>query len=158
MTTTANGPGAAAVVPLLSRILIAAEGLRSIGAEPQRAIAVPLRECDLPHDLAAVVKAAWAIAVGSDGSGPGALATAQALARILAPADLLCSIGAEPFKAINVLRWIDAPRELKSVARDAWAFAVGSGAVARAAWAFAVGFDDDDSDDDHPRPRAIVGE
>jgi len=37
VTATANGSGAAAVVPLLSRILTSAERLCSLGAEPRRA-------------------------------------------------------------------------------------------------------------------------
>jgi hypothetical protein len=128
---------------VVTRILRAAEQLRSIGAEPSRAIAVPLRECDLSPDLEAVVRAAWAFAVGRDGSGPGAAATGHALARLLAPVDMLCLLGAEPLEAIAVLASTDAPGELVSVARGAWAFAVRSGAVSRRGWTFAVSLDDD---------------
>lgn len=142
LVTRTKGAGAA-MIPVLTRTLLAAEHLRSLGAEPQRAIAVPLRECDLPPELVAVVRATWAFAVGSHGSGPGAAATAHALARLLAPVDMLCSLGAKPLEAITVLRWTDAPDELVSVARDAWAFAMGSGAVARGTWSLAVDLDDD---------------
>lgn len=143
LVTRTKGPGAAAVIPVLYRILFAAERLCALGAEPQRAIAVPLRGCTLPPGLEAVVLTAWAFSVGSDDASPGAAATTHALAQILAPLDLLCSLGADPLEVTAVLQWIDAPPGLEAVARDAWAFAVSSGAVARVGWSFAVGPDDD---------------
>lgn len=138
MSATTSGTGAAAMVPLLSRILTSTERLCSFGAEPRRAIDVTLREGDLPHELAGVVRAAWSVAVGCDGSGPGVPAIIDALSRSLALGDMLCSLGVAPLEAGHVLRWVDAPRELESVARDAWAFAVASGAATRVAWSVTV--------------------
>lgn len=135
MTATTSGPAPALSVAV--RIIHAAEGLRSRGAEPRRALEIVLREGDagaMPPEIEATARAIWAAAI----AGPGAPATLAALARILACADMLCSLGVEPGEAINVLRWVDAPSELEPIARDAWAVAVGSGAVVRVAWSLAV--------------------
>ena len=139
MTTTANGPGAAVVVAVLSRVLTSASLLlRMAGADPRAAIAMPLRASDLPRDLAAVAWAAWGVAIGPDDKGPGVRVVIQALSRILTIAGLVHRDGDDPRAAISfALRWFDVPRGLKP--------------VARAAWAFAVGFDDDGSDDGHER-------
>lgn len=127
MTAAASPPGAAVVVVVLSRILTSAERVRqAFGADPHAAIAVPLRASEVPPDLAVVARAAWAFAVGSDGSGPGAPAVIQALTRALTVAELLRRHGDDPHEAIAVpLRFGDVPSGLKFVAWGAWAFAVG---------------------------------
>lgn len=85
---------------------------------------------ELPADAEAMARAIWSVAIGSDGgSAPLAM-----LSRILDCAGSLCSLGVEPCEAIGLLRWIDAPDAFKSVAREAWAAAVSSGAVTRVAW------------------------
>ena len=73
-----------------------------------------------------MVRAAWAFAVGSDGSGPGAPAVIEALTRALTLAELLRRHGDDPREAIAVpLRVGDMPNGLKFIAWGAWAFAVG---------------------------------
>jgi hypothetical protein len=136
MTSTANGPTTAAALSAVITIINAAENLRAKGAAPEGALAIVLREGDggLPLEIEAMARELWAVAIGSDGSGPGGAAVLARLDRILACAAMLCSFGVEPCEAIGVLRWIDAPTGLERVARDAWAVAVGSGAVVRVPW------------------------
>jgi hypothetical protein len=127
VTDDASGPGAAVVVVVLSQLLTAAELLRGISiVDPHAAISIPLRRSDVPSDLAVVVRAAWAFAVGSDGSGPGAPVVIEALTRALTLAELMRRYGVDPREAIAVpLQCSDIPRGLKFVAWGAWAFAVG---------------------------------
>ncbi len=123
------------------RIIIAADRLRTRGAEPHRALAIVLREGDvgeLPPRIEAAAREIWAVAIGSDGSGPGGVAVLEGLFRILACAEALCSLGVEPHDAIDVLRWVDTPSALDRLAREAWASAVSSGAVVRASWSVAA--------------------
>lgn len=141
MTTPASGSGAAAALAVAFRIISAADMLRMRGAEPQRALRIALGvgdEGNVPRDVEAMARASWAVAIGSDGSGPGGAAILERLSRILACAEMLCSFGVEPLEAINVLRWVHAPCELEALARDAWAYAVRSGAVVRPSWSAAV--------------------
>lgn len=144
MTTTASGSGAAAALAVAFRIIGAADTLRMRGAAPQRALRITLGEGDegdegkVPRDVDALARAIWAVAIGSDGSGPGGAAILERLSRILACAETLCSFGVEPLEAINVLRWVHAPCELEALARDAWAYAVRSGAVVRPSWSASV--------------------
>jgi hypothetical protein len=127
VTSTPQGPGVVVVVVVLSRVLTAAERLRQIfDGDPHALIGVPLGRSELPPELAAVVRAAWAVAVGPDGSGPGAPAVIDALARALTFAEALRMSGTAAGKAIALpLRFGNLPRGLTSVARDAWALAVG---------------------------------
>jgi hypothetical protein len=127
MTATTNGPGVAVVVVVLARILTSAEPMRrTLEGDPHAAISTPLRASQVPAELATVVRSAWAVAVGHDGSGPGALAVVQAITRALTVAELLRRQGTEPRRALAVpLRFGDLPRGLGPVVRDAWAFAVG---------------------------------
>lgn len=101
MTATTNGRGAAVVVLVLSRLLTSAERLRGLSiVDPHAAISIPLQGSDVPSDLAVVARAAWAFAVGSDGSGPGAPAVIEALTRALTLAELLRRHGDDPREAI----------------------------------------------------------
>lgn len=137
MTATANGPGASVALAVAFGIIRAADTVCVRGAEPQRALRIALEVGDMgdvPPEIEATARAIWAVAI----AGPGAPATLETLARILSCAEALCSLGVEPREAINVLRWVDAPSELVRIARDAWAVAVGTGAVARVAWPLAT--------------------
>ena len=132
MTATASRAGATAALAVAYRITSAADSLRACGAEPQRALRTALSMGDIPPEIEAIARAIWAIVIDRVGDS---LAT---LPGILACADTLCSLDVAPCDAIGVLRWIDAPDDVKALARDTWALAVGSGAVVRVAWSFAL--------------------
>jgi len=149
MMPTAKGSGAPAALSVVVRIITAAEGLRTRGAEPHVALAIVLREGEPSPDVEATARAIWTVGIGSDGTGPGGAAALETLSRILACADTLCSFGVEPCEAIDVLRWIDAPGDLERVARDAWTFVVGSGTVSRGSWSVA-------SDESRPGAAAVI--
>lgn len=127
MTGNASPPGAEVVMVALAEVLTSAELMwRTLGGDPHGAISVPVSSSQLPLELALVARAAWAVAVGHDGAGPGALAVIRALTCALTVAELLRRNGSHPRVAIAIsLRLDDLPRGLSSVLRDAWAFAVG---------------------------------
>jgi hypothetical protein len=128
MTATTKRPGAAAALPLLLTRLRAAVHLCSIGAEPHKALAVILHECD--PELATVIREAWDIA--TDPSGSGLDAVIVSLAGLANLADMLRSIGVEP---VDVLQLVNLRPRLAAMVREAWAVADSSG-VARDAWSF----------------------
>lgn len=94
----------------LAEILTSAELVRYVrGLSIRRDLGTPPSEPSTP-ELAPAVRAAWAVAVGHNGSGPGALAVIRALTRALRVAELLRRQGAEPRRAIAVpLRFGDLP-------------------------------------------------
>ena len=89
--TSGTAPGCADPATLLSAGLDGVEAVSIV--DPHAAISLPLQGSDVPPDLEVVARAAWAFAVGSDGSGPGAPAVIQALSRALMLADLLLRHG-----------------------------------------------------------------
>lgn len=126
-----SGPGAAVVLPTLLAFLRAVEHLCFRGVEPQKAIAVVVREFEIP-ELAAVMREAWAFATAPGGSGPTAVV--GPLVGLLNVADTLRSIGVEP---VDVLPLVKLPPGLAAMMREALTVA-GSGGVVGGAWSFAA--------------------